>query len=875
MKNLFSKIVAIFTLFMCLVHVVPLHAQLAEGQDKFLGNIHTQGQTPLNFDLYWNQLTPGNAGKWASCEQARDDFNYWLWMDRAYDHAREFGLEFKEHTLVWGHSSGEPSWMSSVPEDEQMEEVLEWFDALSERYPDLEMIDVVNEPLHAPPSYTEALGGDGETGWDWVIWCYEQARIYFPNAALILNEYNVLNYTTTCDEFLVLVELLQERGLIDGIGLQAHSLESIDMTTIERNMEVMAATGLDIYISELDLRGDDDTQLALYQEIFPYLWEHPSVKGITLWGYLEGDMWRSEAYLLAADGVTERPALQWLREYFDYDDADIPYVLNTYVNGEGTITLDPDSAQYAYGTTVAATATAADGYVFNGWTGDIGGSTNPTSLTMTSNRMLTANFVEEGTITTYELNVSISGNGTVTQNPVGDVFAEGSVVTLTATPDDGYRFVGWSGSVSSTDLTIEVTMDANVNLTASFATIPGSGCDGETTITMNHEEDGIGEYCFVTSGTLNYINSWNTDYLEVNGQDFTNTWTNTIPDADDGLIHIHYVATLSYAHFEISGTDGDAATTYALTVDASGSGDVSPTSGSYTEGTEVTLTATPADGYLFSEWSGDASGTTNPLTITMDSDKSITAVFEEDTTESVNYTLTTTVIGDGIISNYDGNYASGTEITLEAEALEGWVFEGWSGDVVSSAVSITFVMDADKNITATFVEDADTTVATICENPEAIDMPYTQNGVGEFCFVTSDDISYVNSWNMDVVEINGEDFTNAWSDDFPDKIDGNYYIYYVSSVSWSHFEAAATSSARISAAAAYPNPFSGSAVLEISETADVSSIMIIDQVGRIMKSYTGNAIRDQIEMGAELKGGLYFVILETSEGRQTITLKKF
>ncbi len=309
----------ILFVFMLLFYSQLISAQLAAGQDKFLGNIYTGGQTPLNFDLYWNQVTPGNAGKWASCEQARDDFNYWLWLDRAYSHAKQNGFAFKEHTLVWGASSGEPTWMSSVDEDEQMDEVIEWYEAVAERYPDIDLIDVVNEPLHDAPSYTEALGGDGDTGWDWVIWCFEEAREVFPDAKLLLNEYNVLNYTSTCEDFLEIVKILQERDLIDGVGLQAHSLESIDISTIKANLDLVAATGIEVYISEYEARGDDSTQLALFKEQFPVFWENEAVKGVTLWGYLEGDMWRETAYLLEEDGVTERPALQWLREYFDSD----------------------------------------------------------------------------------------------------------------------------------------------------------------------------------------------------------------------------------------------------------------------------------------------------------------------------------------------------------------------------------------------------------------------------------------------------------------------------------------------------------------------------------------------------------------------------
>lgn len=58
-------------------------------------------------------------------------------------------------------------------------------------------------------------------------------------------------------------------------------------------------------------------------------------------------------------------------------------------------------------------------------------------------------------------------------------------------------------------------------------------------------------------------------------------------------------------------------------------GTISPSKGKYDSGKEIDLTATPAEGYLFKNWSGTISSKENPLTITIDSDKKITAVFEK------------------------------------------------------------------------------------------------------------------------------------------------------------------------------------------------------------------------------------------------------
>ncbi len=174
---------------------------------------------------------------------------------------------------------------------------------------------MVNEPLNAPAGYRDALGGAGETGYDWVITAFEMARERWPHATLILNEYNTLILEQFTTNYLVIIDLLQERGLIDGIGEQAHFLERADVPVVAANLDALAATGLPIYISEFDLNyADDARQANVMRDLFTVFWDHPSVAGVTHWGYREGATWRTDAYLLRADG-TERPALTWLTCY--------------------------------------------------------------------------------------------------------------------------------------------------------------------------------------------------------------------------------------------------------------------------------------------------------------------------------------------------------------------------------------------------------------------------------------------------------------------------------------------------------------------------------------------------------------------------------
>jgi endo-1,4-beta-xylanase len=313
----FSRHVVPAILWICLAGFGSRLASqpLAAGHDKFLGNVFS-GSPPASFVKYWNQVTPENAGKWGSVEYGRDMYD-WGGLDMAYNYALQNGFTYKHHTLIWGQQA--PFWIAYIDSASQAEEIEEWIRLVAERYPKMNLVDVVNEPLHAPPTYyMKGMGGSGATGWDWVIWAFTKARKYFPpTVKLILNEYSILHDDSRTDQLIGIVNLLKSRSLVDAIGIQGHYFEFKDQSTakLKYNLDRLAATGLPVYISEFDVNlTDDNAQLQKYKELFPLLWEHPAVKGITLWGYIQGSIWQTGGYLVRSDR-TERPALGWLRTY--------------------------------------------------------------------------------------------------------------------------------------------------------------------------------------------------------------------------------------------------------------------------------------------------------------------------------------------------------------------------------------------------------------------------------------------------------------------------------------------------------------------------------------------------------------------------------
>lgn len=182
-KHCKASIPYLITFGMVLIAVTS-QAQPANGANKYLGNITTKGRVRSDFLTYWNQITPENESKWSSVEGTRGRFN-WGGVDSVKNFAEKNKIPWKFHTLVWGGQY--PGWMDGLSQTDQLMEVTKWFDSASVRYPNLDMIDVCNEsnPSHNPPkNWKNCLGGDGTTGFDWIIKSFQMARQRWPHALL-------------------------------------------------------------------------------------------------------------------------------------------------------------------------------------------------------------------------------------------------------------------------------------------------------------------------------------------------------------------------------------------------------------------------------------------------------------------------------------------------------------------------------------------------------------------------------------------------------------------------------------------------------------------------------------------------------------------
>ena len=313
------------TMLACL-SPMKVNAQLSSNPDKFLGNITTRYQMDAGggVDPYyklWNQVTPENESKWGSVEGTRGSFNWGC--DTPFNYAKKYGFTYKFHAFVWGAQY--PNWFtSSLSISERYKAIVTWFDAVKKKYPELPMIDVVNEAVgmhqQGNPLMKESLGGGGKTGYDWLIRAFEMAYERYPDAILIYNDFNTFQHDT--NSYLELVRTLRDFGApIDAYGNQSHDVDDISVEKLTSSMKTLNdGLKMPMYITELDINvADDNKQKKQYESIFPIMWEAEQCAGVTIWGYIHGATWVDNSGIIK--NGKDRPAMTWLREYMQSDAA--------------------------------------------------------------------------------------------------------------------------------------------------------------------------------------------------------------------------------------------------------------------------------------------------------------------------------------------------------------------------------------------------------------------------------------------------------------------------------------------------------------------------------------------------------------------------
>ncbi|WP_200154164.1 InlB B-repeat-containing protein, partial [Chromatium okenii] len=297
---------------------------------------------------------------------------------------------------------------------------------------------------------------------------------------------------------------------------------------------------------------------------------------------------------------------------------------------------------------------------------------------------------------TFDLivNKTGTGSGTVTSN--GSLINCGAIcsypffnttrVTLTATPNAGSTFTGWSGDCSGTGTCI-VTMDAVKNVTATFAIT-------QHTLSINKVGNGR---VFTDDSVINCgaTCSSNFDYGTI-------VTLKTSPDAN-------YV----FSGWDVCTGSGDCdvamdanknvtATfeliTYLITTTANpvAGGTVNCTPNPVTHGSTSNCTATPNAGYVFTNFTGDCTGTTCALT-NVTAAKAVTANF----TPLYSITATANPVAGGTINCTPNPVTHGSTSNCTATPNAGYVFTNFTGACTGTTCELTNVTAA-KAVTANF-----------------------------------------------------------------------------------------------------------------------------------------------------------------------------
>lgn len=380
-------------------------AQLAKCKGKYLGNI-IANNVHSNYTSLWNQTTSENGSKWGSVHRGTNSYS-WTNSDLAYNTAKNSGGLFKFHTLIWGAQA--PGFLKNSSPADIETAIRQWFKAVQDHYDPmggLKMIDVLNEPVNTPinreiPNLKAALtlgyqnepanANDKNNAYGWAIWPFQLARKHFPNAVLLINEFNTEHNWNNCRaEYIKMSNAIKnapnltdgKKNIIDGIGLQAHGMNgqlNLSAANFKACLdEIWSKTNLPLHITELDLVADPNeaAQRTKYQEFFTIAWEHPHVAGITLWGYVQGATWIPGNGVSGTGGtdsgiqyanLTDRPAMTWLKSYMaslpslSCCPAPAPFAACNGSNPPTVAFTSPaNNAAFTQGTAITLTATATD-----------------------------------------------------------------------------------------------------------------------------------------------------------------------------------------------------------------------------------------------------------------------------------------------------------------------------------------------------------------------------------------------------------------------------------------------------------------------------------------------------------------------------------
>ncbi len=277
-------------------------AAAAEAKGRYFGtalsNSHVSETAYANLAAtQFDMVTPENEMKWDTVEASRGSFNFGP-GDAIVSFAQAHGQRVRGHNLVW-HSQL-PGWVSSLPTNQVQAAMENHITQEATHYKGkVYAWDVVNEPFDDSGNlrtdiFYQAMGSG------YIADALRTARAADPNAKLYLNDYNIEGQGAKSDAMYNLASSLKSQGVpLDGIGFETHlDIQYGFPTNMQANMQRFANLGLDVAITEADVRmtlpedsGKDATQSQYYTNVVNACLQVARCVGITVWGVTDKYSW--------------------------------------------------------------------------------------------------------------------------------------------------------------------------------------------------------------------------------------------------------------------------------------------------------------------------------------------------------------------------------------------------------------------------------------------------------------------------------------------------------------------------------------------------------------------------------------------------------
>jgi len=271
-----------------------------------------EGQYASILSSEFSVIEPENAMKFGpihprpGSEPSSFDFSN---ADKLVDFAKSHGLKVRGHTLVWHNQNA--SWVASgKPTSADLLATLDGHigGVVGHFSRQVFAWDVVNEAFNDDGTLRHTIWYDkpgigyAGQGWSYIEHALRVAHKADPRAKLFYNDYGAETLGAKADGIYAMAKDFKARKVpLDGIGFQCHFIMQMNnpgaLGSIETNFKRFAALGLDIHITELDIRIPDATEASLtgqadfYRKFVEICRRLTNCKLIQTWGFTDKHSW--------------------------------------------------------------------------------------------------------------------------------------------------------------------------------------------------------------------------------------------------------------------------------------------------------------------------------------------------------------------------------------------------------------------------------------------------------------------------------------------------------------------------------------------------------------------------------------------------------